>query len=378
MIRSLAVESLSVRAFRNLSSVDIDLGAGFNVLSGDNGQGKTNFLEALYVLATSRSFRTAKLGDLVESPPQCPPELASVPSQTTTVRGRVREDGLLRTQSVGLRPGVRAVRIEGRRVAPLAAYAVRTPIVAFHPGAVALSSGAGAERRKLLDRIALYLSPASLGDADAYGKAARARQRVLDLRGAAAADLDGWEDLMVRHGLLVSRARGEAVARLGPAAERAFARIGPAKLPLSARYAQSAPESSEAFRAALGQLRPRDKARGSASLGPHRDDLSLDLGGRPVRGTASQGQHRAVVLALQLAEIDVVAQARRVRPVLLLDDVSSELDRARTGALFAALHEDSGQVLVTTTRPDVLGVDGLIPLTGRRDFSVVAGQIRPV
>src|SRR5262249_13110850 len=151
------------------------------------------------------------------------------------------------------------------------------------------------------------------------------------------ADLEEWEAMVVRHGLAVSEARAAAAAHLGPATERAFGRIGPAGLDVRVAYVRSAPPDADAYRAALPAQRTRDRARGSATTGPHRDDLSLELGGRPMRGRASQGQHRAVVLALELAEIEVIAEVRGVHPILLLDDVSSELDRERTAALFAAL-----------------------------------------
>ncbi len=361
----LAIESLSVRAFRNLSSVDLELGQRFNVLSGDNGQGKTNLLEAVYVLATSRSFRTAKLGELVESG-----------GETASVRGRLREGTTEREQSVGIRTGMRAVRVDGRRPTTLAEYAVRTPIVAFHPGVLALSAGSGADRRKLLDRVALYLRPGSLAEAGGYLRAVRARQRVLETRGPTAADLDDWEALIARHGVVVSAARGEAARRLGPAAERAFSTIGPSGLALRVSYAPNAPPDPEAFRVLLGRNRARDRARGSATSGPHRDELVLELGGRPMRGMASQGQHRAAVLALQLAEIDVIGEARGVRPLLLLDDVSSELDRARTAALFAALSSQRGQVFLTTTRPELIETGGLSGVDERLDFRVVSGQVR--
>jgi DNA replication and repair protein RecF len=113
--------------------------------------------------------------------------------------------------------------------------------------------------------------------------------------------------------------------------------------------------------------------RGSAGVGPHRDELALAIDGHAVRGVASQGQHRAVTLALKSAEIEVVGQARGVRPILLLDDVSSELDRARTAALFSFLREQRGQVFLTTTRPELIdtGDDG----GARRDFVVRDGRI---
>jgi DNA replication and repair protein RecF len=363
---SLALELLSIRRFRNLTSVDIELGPRFNILSGDNGQGKTNLLEAAYVLATSRSFRTAKLSELVQGS-----------EENASIRARVREDREIRNQSMGLRPGLRAARVDGRSLPTLAAYAVLTPVVVFHPGLSGLSAGSGADRRKLLDRLALYLWPASLADAEGYSRASRARQRVLDVRGESAADLDGWEELMVRHGLALSQARESAAKQLGQSAVQAFARFGPPALSFHTRYDRSAPPDPEAFRALLAKSRPRDRARRSASVGPHRDDLTLELGGRPVRGIASQGQHRAVILALELGEIEVIAQARGVGPILLLDDVSSELDRGRTGALFKTLREGYGQVILTTTRPELVDTADSFGVKDRRDFTVVEGRIAP-
>jgi DNA replication and repair protein RecF len=366
-MRSLAVASLSIRDFRNLARVDLELGARFNVLFGDNGQGKTNLLEAVYVLATSRSFRTARLDEMI-----------GTGAETTSLRGQIHEAGEEREQSVGMRRGVRATRIDGKRPPSLAAYALRTPTVVFHPGAIALSAGGGSERRRLLDRAALYASPASLAEGLSYAKAMRARQRVLEKRGEGAGDLDGWEELMVRHGRALADARAGAAGRLVPAAVRAFARIGAPGLTLQARYEPGAPADDDAFRGELARRRVQDRARGAASVGPHRDDLSLRLGTRPVRGMASQGQHRAVVLALELAEIEVITEARGVRPILLLDDVSSELDSDRTAALLGALREERGQVLVTTTRPELIDAAGLSGDEGRMSFRVVGGTITPI
>ncbi len=362
-MHQLAIESLTARGFRNLEPLEISLGPGFNVFAGDNGQGKTNLLEAVYLLATSRSFRTGRLLELVAHG-----------QEAAAVRAAVVEEGIRREQSVGLRRGLRAARIDGKRPASLAAYAVNTPVVAFHPGSVTLSTGSGAERRRVLDRIALYREPGVLGAVEAYAKALRSRQRVLEQRGEHSRDLDDWEDLLVRHGQALRAHREAAAAELGPAVEAAFLAIGPEGSELAVRYAPGGPAGEEAFRAALVRDRARDQARRSASVGPHRDDLVLELNARPVRGVASQGQHRAVVLALHLAEIDVVARARSVRPILLLDDVSSELDRGRTDALLRALSNRSGQVLLTTTRPELMEI-GRLREGSRRDFRVIAGQI---
>jgi DNA replication and repair protein RecF len=364
--QTLSIRRLGIRSFRNLVRADLELGPYFNVLSGDNGQGKTNLLEAAYVLATSRSFRTARPADLV-----------TFGAESATVRGTISEAGLVREQSVGLGRAMRAVRIDGKRPPTLAAYATKTPAVVFHPGGLTLSTGSGAERRRLLDRLALYAGAASGDAVHSYSKAQRARQRVLDVHGDRSPDLDGWEELMARHGRAVGEARERAAASIGPEAEKAFARIAAPGIAVRVRYLRGAPENESEFREALASHRRRDRARGSPSVGPHRDDLALELAGRPARGTASQGQHRAIVLALQLAEIEVVRRLRGMRPILLLDDVSSELDRERTAALFVSLRADLSQVLLTTTRPELIETGFLSTAADRRDFLVAGGQILP-
>ena len=363
-MRPLRVEHVQVRAFRNLASVDIELGDRFNVVAGDNGQGKTNLLEALYVLATSKSFRSSKMTDLV-----------SFGESLATVRARVVEDGDARMQSVGIRAGARMVKIDDKRPPTLAAYAVRTPMVVFHPGEIALSMGASAERRKLLDRTSLYLAPAAMDELDSYTKALRARQRALETRGVGAKDLAEWEILCVRHGLALMDYRSRASERLAVGAKAAFARIAAPDLELAVDYAPGAPRDEAAFLEELERRRPVDLRRGSAGVGPHRDDLALAISGRPVRGVASQGQHRAVTLSLKSAEIQVIGAARAVRPVLLLDDVSSELDRDRTAALFSFLRDQDGQVVLTTTRPELIDTG---PHASRSDFSIRSGVLERV
>jgi DNA replication and repair protein RecF len=364
-VRPLHVARLEVRSLRNLASVDFEPGERFNVICGDNGQGKTNLLEALYVAATSKSFRSSKPG-----------ELLLFGAALASVRATVNDDGELRVQSVGLQPGARQVRIDDKRPPSLAAYAVRTPIVVFHPGEMTLSMGGSAERRRLLDRTSLYLSPQSMAELEAYSRALKERQRALETRGPRASDLDEWETLVVRHGLAVMEHRRRAAELVAAKAVLAFERIAAPGLALTCAYAPSAPPDEAAFLAALAERRAADARRGSAGLGPHRDELALAIDGHPVRGVASQGQHRAVTLSLKSAEIEVVGSARGGRPILLLDDVSSELDRARTAALFSFLRAQQGQVFLTTTRPEL--IDTGEDRSARRDFLVRGGRLEPL
>jgi DNA replication and repair protein RecF len=362
-VHSLAIEALSLRGFRNLTAIDLEPGARFNVISGDNGQGKTNLLEAVYALATSKSFRAKKPGELVRHG-----------ADVASVRATVREALDLREQSLGLKDGGRYAKIDGRGPKTLAAYAVMTPAVVFHPGEITLSMGSGSERRRLLDRVALYVAPASASELESYTRALRERQRALEVRGPAARDAAEWEELMVRHGVAVHEARMEAARRLALGAQEAFQRIGSPQTTLGVAYAPGSPVEAEAFRKALEASRVADARRGSAAVGPHRDDLALSLDGQSARGFASQGQHRMLVLALKAAESEVIGEARGVGPLLLLDDVSSELDRDRTSALFNYLQGMKGQVFLTTTRPELIELSGAFGAP-RRDFNVKSGVV---
>jgi DNA replication and repair protein RecF len=363
-VRELFVETLSIRGFRNLGRVDLEFGPGFVVISGDNGQGKTNLLEAVYCLTTSKSFRATKPGELVRHG-----------DAVASLRATIALGGERREQSLGLADGGRHAKIDGKRPATLSAYAVSTPAVVFHPGEVALSMGGGSERRKLLDRTSLYLSPTSAGALERYTRALRERQKALEQRGPSASDALSWEELMVRHGQEVQRARAESANRLAEGARAAWTRIAAPRTTLDVAYVPGSPEDSLAFQDALRASRARDARRGTASVGPHRDDLALTLDGRPVRGVASQGQHRTVVLSLKAAEVEVVSAARGVRPLLLLDDVSSELDRERTSALFAYLEHLEGQVFLSTTRPELIEIAGSMGAP-RRDFVVRDGVVQ--
>lgn len=357
-MRPLVVEALSIRSFRNLREADVALGPRFNVVSGDNGQGKTSLLEALYVVLTSKSFRATKIEESI-----------TFGETSSLVRARILDGDLPRTQAVALRRGGRDLRVDDKRPKSASDFATLSPVVVFHPGELTLSSGSGSERRRLLDRVSLFASPSAADELARYTRAVRSRQAALETRGPTSSDLAEWEALSARHGVRVMEARRRAIEGLAPATLATFAELMPG-LDLALDYVATAPSSEDDFAAQLRANRPVDARRGSASIGPHRDDLRLVLAGRPARRTASQGQHRALVLALKMAELAAVGAITDARPILLLDDVSSELDRDRSSSLFALLSRGAGQVLLTTTRPEILETVG-----DRRDFRVAGGVV---
>jgi DNA replication and repair protein RecF len=363
VVTALRLETVSVRNLRNLPHVDLEPSSRFNVVFGDNGQGKTSLLEAIYLLCTTRSFRTAKLGEVVAHG-----------SKIASVRASVREADDKREQAIGLEGSIRHVVLEGKRPPSLASYATRSPVVVFHPGELVLSSGPASTRRMLLDRVALFVDKASMDDLARYGAAQRARQKTLEVRGVDAPELEPFERLMAEHGARLTRLRERASERIAAEVRRAFPEITAEDRPVEARYEPGGMADPRAMEEALARSRERDRHRGSAGVGPHRDDLVITLGGHAARTDASQGEHRAITMALKIAELSCIAEARGVHPILLLDDVSSELDLARTKLLFRFLRDTPGQIFLTTTRRALIETTGFEP-EDRRDFAVRGGTL---
>lgn len=364
MTAELVFERIAIRAFRNITAAELDPAPRLNVVSGDNGQGKTSLLEALYVLCTSKSFRADKNAEVIQTG-----------AEAAQIGARIVEGGLCREQRAVLRPKARTFSADGKRVAKLSAWAVKTPVVVFHPGDLALASGPAQGRRTLLDRVALFLEPVSADHRLRYQTALRERQRALDERGPRALELDAYETLLAEHGAALCRTRERTAARIAEALGPSFERMAAPGLRLDVRLHSAGSPDPELFRRALAEARPVDVRRGSASFGPQRDDLELWVDGRSARRHASQGQQRVLSLALKVAELDCVRQARGAHPILLLDDVSSELDAERFEAVFRLLCEVPSQVFVTTPRPELFVMPEVAP-TDRADFAVCAGAVR--
>ena len=361
--RRLSFRRLSVVGFRNLIDGVYEPGPDLNVITGDNGQGKTSLLEALYFAATTRSFRTEKLPALVQHDRS---ELA--------VAASIEEAGRPREQRAQIVRGIRRVAIDGKRPPRLLDYAQKTPVVVFHPGDLELVAGASSQRRRLLDRVALFVDPHGYASRAAYERALKERQKALEERGEQALDLDPFEALCAEHGARFQRSRELAAEALARHVGSGFERLAPALLSLALRHVPGGSSDPARFLSELRERRRKDIVRRAPSFGPQRDELEIELDGKGARFHASQGQQRIVTLALKLAELECILEARGAEPVLLLDDVSSELDPSRTGAVYDVVRSAVSQVFVTTTRPDLFPTT-IAAARSRSDWTVSAGRL---
>jgi DNA replication and repair protein RecF len=292
----------------------------------------------------------------------------------------VERDGLERHYQLTIRPRGREVRLDGKAVRPIARYFGDFNVVLFAPEDLSVPRGSPGERRRFLDRAAFNHDRNFLAVAQVFDKALRSRNALLR-------NADGRPDRemlavydrqLAVWGARLSIARRRYVQTLSPLFSEAFESITRAGLPGEIAYESSfelpREDSDDALAAALhdalGASLRRDLGRRSTSVGPHRDDLLFSLAGQPASSFASQGQLRALVLAWKTAEMTLLERSHANAPILLLDDVSSELDDARNQYLFAFLRERENQCFITTTAARHVLID-----SDRIDFEVSRGRI---
>jgi DNA replication and repair protein RecF len=332
------VTAIEARPVRSLDQVRVELAPGIVSVVGPNGVGKTNLVEALYFALTGRSFRTSDRRDLI-------PFGASLARAEATVRDG---DGLERRllASVSRTEGRRHL-LDGGPADPATLARSRPPVAVFAPDRLALIKGPPGERRAHLDGFAAARWPARTELRKHYGQALAQRNALLSrLAGGfgSADDLDIWDASVATAAAPLVASRDEAIAELAAPFSSAAAELGLEDA--TVEYAPRAPGGAEEIRAGLEQRREQDIRLGRSSWGPHLDELKIAAAGRSLRRYGSQGQQRASLLALLFAEREALLLARRVTPLLLLDDVMSELDPGRRERLVRRL-DDGGQALIT-------------------------------
>ncbi len=341
----LRLRRLWLRAFRNYERAELDFAAGTTALVGPNAQGKSNLLEAVYLVATGRSHRTAHEAEAIR-----------FGDNSARVRARITRPG--HDEEIEVTLAVDAGRLSAQMrvngaVTPRGSVLGRLPVVLAAPWDLEVVRGSAAGRRRLLDGALAQTSPSYYFALHRYHRVVTQRNAQLrqHTATAAAAGLEAWDAQMVTLGARITARRHDYALRLAPAARGWFERLGGSgglTVAYHPAWSGDTDEAREAEgRAQLVRRRADELKRGLTLTGPHRDDLELTLDGMPLRIVGSVGQWRTVMLALRLAERDVMSVDLGGPPVLLLDDAIAELDDDRRRRVLRV--DGEAQVLLTAT-----------------------------
>jgi len=371
--------TLQLHNFRNYESLQLAPDAGLNLITGENAQGKTNLLEAIYLLATGRALRAGREEELIRWG-----------AEEASVRAEVhREQALeVRVEMRLSRHQPRQVLVDGQSYRASAALGLFN-VVAFSAMDLEVVRGQPADRRRYLDVEIGMLSPAYVRALAGYRRALEQRNRLLKslresggtLTPSVIDLLEAWDEQLVRFGSSLMVARERFVCALRPLAREAHAELSEGRELLDIRYAPALEEVSaereqvaERFRQQLQQARAEEIRRGTTLVGPQRDDLLLFVDGKEARTYASQGQQRTVMLSLKRAEFELTLQERGEPPIVLLDDVMSDLDDLRRAQLLRMTLRGA-QAFITATSAETFPQE---ILAVARTYRVRQGQLEAV
>lgn len=339
---------LRLRDFRNYLRLDADFSPGFHLLLGDNAQGKTNILEAVYLMATLRSFRGVGSAQMIRHGQKgyfVGGNVIGRAAHEIKMFWSARE---------------RNLTLDGRPVKKLSDYLGTLRTVVFCTEDLQLVKGTGRTRRRFLDLLLSQSQPGYLGLLQRYMQVVRSRNALLKQHAPDVMSLDSFSEQLIKLGNELVQARRELIPKLSPLARLAYRRISNDAEELRIAYE---PSVKNDFAVELAQVRDRERRFRATLLGPHRDDLQLLLNEKSAAQFGSEGQKRTLAIALKMAQAEYITGIHGSAPVLLIDDVMGELDVKRRSGLLPLLErarETSGQVFMTCTEenwPRELGRD---------------------
>lgn len=359
------ITRLDLRDFRRFEQVSLEPNPGLNLLIGDNGAGKTSVIEALHLMAYSRSFRGRVREGLIREGATALEVFTEwtegAGDRITTRRAGLRHSGSGWTG-----------RLDGSSVSQLGELCAALAVVTFEPGSHSLVHGSSEVRRRYLDWGLFHVEPAFLPPWRRYARALKQRNSLLKQR-LPVSQLDAWDVELAATGEQLTEQRHAYVESLAPEVAATALELAPALGEVELRYLPGWRRDEMPLADALLHARDRDLASGHTSVGPHRADLRLDCSRIPGREALSRGQAKLLALAALLGQAELHTRLTGQSPVFCLDDLASELDRHHQTRVLARLHERATQVFLSgTDLPRAVEELGL----PHRLFHVEHGQIR--
>jgi DNA replication and repair protein RecF len=330
---------LRVSGLRSLAEAELLPGPGLNLITGDNGAGKTSLLEALHLLAYGRSFRGRVRDGLIRT--GC---------EAVEVFAEWQETASARMRRVGLRHAGQRWdgRLDGQSVSHLGDLCAALAVVTFEPGSHALVTGGGEPRRRLVDWGLFHVEPTFLPLWRRYARALKQRNALLKAR-VRDHQLDAWDHELALAGEPLTRHRQAYLDTLEPRLIGAAAELVPALGSAQLQFLPGWARDNLSLADALLLARERDLANGFTSIGPHRADWRIDYAAHPAREALSRGQAKLTALSLLLAQAECHAAACGDWPIVALDDLASELDRGHQQRVLARLLGSGAQIFITGT-----------------------------
>ncbi len=339
------LKQLYISNYRNIERCNVELGSRFNLFYGKNGQGKTNFLEAIFFLGTVKSFRHARQSEIIRWG-----------KEGALLKCSIMDNDISHDLELSFQPRSKQLSVDGKVSQRLTDYCSCLSVVAFSPEELIMVSGSPEQRRRYLDRAVFSSDAVYLRLYHDYYRALKQRNQLLRERNYFA--MEAWNEQLVETATRLTLARVNYLNELAPLFSAFYSVIsGSDEVGRLCYHAHAfeggneAAEIKEKIRLALQENSRVERERGTTMIGPHRDDLVFLLNDKPIRQHGSQGQQKSFVLALKMAEIEYLKRRSGSSPVLLLDDMTAELDSSRISHLLGYLLEGEMQVFITTTDP---------------------------
>lgn len=341
--------SLSVQNVRTHTKMSVQFNDRVTLITGENGSGKTTLIEAVHIALRGKSFKDADDAVLRRSSDWYRIDLATDEGDRKTVYD-VRTERKKKTHTVDDKPHLRLPE------------KLKYPVILFEPDDLQMVTGSPSRRRRYMDTIIAQYDPQYASALSRYERALTQRNKLLKQPRHTSDELFAWNVALSRYGAEIIATRQEMVAYLNERLSETYQTIAPTKDAVTVQYSRTTPLTSQHLLTELEHSYERDRALGTTSVGPHRHDLLVSFNGSPADETGSRGELRTITLSLKFIEAALVAERTGKQPIILLDDVFSELDDTRQQRLLGEFHDN--QVIMTSTNPVTnKGISTVVSLT---------------